>query len=150
LLDNRFWSKVDKTDFCWNWIGCLYLNGYGQFWSKGKKILAHRFSYEFLKEKIPKGLEIDHLCRNRKCVNPEHLEAVTHQQNMLRGTLAQRTHCINGHEYVIENTYFRKSGGKQCRTCSKLQNHNWHITNHKRNRIRKRQNYLKKLEARMI
>ena len=79
--------------------------------------LAHRASYEITKGTIPDGMELDHLCRNTLCVNPDHLEAVTHQVNCARGKKAQQTHCLRGHEYTEANTYRHKSGGRYCRTC---------------------------------
>ena len=80
----RFWSKVDKTDTCWNWIAGRS-NGYGMIQINKKHKYAHRVSYEIFKGDIPEGLELDHLCRNRKCVNPDHLEAVSSRENTMRG-----------------------------------------------------------------
>jgi hypothetical protein len=86
----RFLSKVEKTDTCWNWGAYVAPDGYGKFGvttaPNTKKIMyAHRFGYELFKGKIPEGLVIDHLCRNRKCVNPKHLEAVDGYTNSIRG-----------------------------------------------------------------
>lgn len=78
-------------------------------------IAAHRFAYELANGPIPDGLEIDHLCRNRKCVNPAHLQAVSHRENMLR---AAKTHCLNGHPLTGPNVYLRPDGrGRECREC---------------------------------
>lgn len=117
----RFWSKVKKTKSCWNWIGAKDSDGYGQFKHK-KQFKAHRFAYELIKGKISKGLQIDHLCRNRKCVNPDHLEAVTPLENQLRGISKNRnkTHCKQGHPFDVINTYFRKNGRRQCRMCGRI------------------------------
>lgn len=117
----RFWSKVEKTNNCWVWKGYKTNDDYGRFMINGKIIYAHRFAYELLRGNIPQGLILDHLCRNPACVNPSHLEIVTHKQNILRGVglcaqNAKKTHCPQGHEYNEENTY-RKDGGRWCKLC---------------------------------
>jgi len=119
--DDRFWSKVNKTDSCWEWTSSKNSSGYGYFGiSSDNVVRAHRFSYEHYKGKIPKGLTIDHLCRNRKCVNPEHLEAVTQQENIRRGETGLhnriKSHCQHGHGYTKENTYVYY-GKRNCRIC---------------------------------
>lgn len=124
FIPDRFMVKIDKTPDCWNWIACLSREGYGRY-SFGKKVVfAHRQSYEYFVGDIPEGLVLDHLCRNPACVNPDHLEPVTHYENWhrgLRGKLGKLpraiTHCINGHEYSEENTYYRNNGTKECRKC---------------------------------
>lgn len=85
----RFEQKINKTDTCWYWTGGILL-GYGYFWYNNKTLKAHRFSYELYKEKIPYGLTIDHLCEIKKCVNPDHLEAVTIQENLKRRDISVR------------------------------------------------------------
>ncbi len=123
----RFWSKVDKTESCWNWIAGKDSKGYGSFWLAPTMRVAHRISYEMARGDIPIGLELDHLCRNRGCVNPDHLEPVTHYVNVLRAPLAvgtlnsAKTHCPAGHEYTPENTSFGGRGGRVCKECKRAQ-----------------------------
>jgi len=120
-LEERFLSKVQKTDTCWLWTASQAQTGYGQFYYNYKNYKAHRFSYEFYKGAIPEGLYIDHLCHIALCVNPEHLEAVTPLVNAQRGYKALRKYCLHGHEFTEENTYIRKQGSRMCRTCIRYQ-----------------------------
>lgn len=121
----RFWAKVDKRqDGCWHWLGHLTPAGYGYFWERPRKHGAHRWSYEQFVGPIPDGLEIDHLCRNRSCVNPTHLEAVDHHTNLMRGstlpsTNAAKTHCAKGHAYTPDNVRIRSNGARHCKTCNR-------------------------------
>ncbi len=111
--------SINESTGCWEWTGALDPSGYGAFKDKGKKINAHRWSYEHHRGTIPEGLQLDHLCRVRKCVNPDHLEPVTGKVNTRRGLAGKlrATHCIHGHPYTWENTYWRKQGDRECRTC---------------------------------
>jgi len=129
-VQQRFWSKVDKTDTCWLWIAGT-TSGYGHFWLSQRHVLAHRLSYEWLKGVIPTGLTLDHLCRTPLCVNPEHLEAVTHKENCLRGVSpwakrAKVTHCPQGHVYDEVNTLIKPQGNRGCRTCRRATFRKWY------------------------
>jgi hypothetical protein len=102
---------------CTEWTGPKNLKGYGR---QGKK-LAHRVAWERAKGPVPANLELDHLCRNRACVNVEHLELVTHQENCRRGEQAQKTHCANSHLFDEANTRIRSNGWRSCRQCHNQQ-----------------------------
>lgn len=122
----RFWSKVEKSEGgCWSWSASCNMDGYGQFLYHGKMCRSHRIAYTWIKGEIPVGFELDHVCRNRKCVNPEHLEAVDHRTNSIRamiatGVKAGATHCVNGHPFNDANTGIRKTGsGRYCKVCSR-------------------------------
>lgn len=120
-IEERFWIRVVKLgdNKCWEWTGDKEKKmGYGLFLRRvvdlGKSVRAHRYSYELHKGKIPKGLVIDHLCRNKSCVNPEHLEAVTYKENTLRGKSfsavnARKTHCSKGHPLSGSNLRLKKN-----------------------------------------
>lgn len=116
-LQERFDAKYipEPNSGCWLWIGSVNTNGYGQI-QFGKKLgRAHRVSLYLDGRDIPDGLVVDHLCGNRQCVNPSHLEAVTQQENTVRGMRAhprkKPSHCGFGHEMVAENTYVRPDTG---------------------------------------
>lgn len=130
----RFYKYVEfpqSSEGCWQWMGTKDQDGYGLFWLNGSRKRAHRVSYEWMKGLIPEELELDHLCKNPSCVNPNHLESVSHQENCKRGEGGKKTgeknkqkmNCPKGHPYNKENTYVRFSSKRNscriCRTCSK-------------------------------
>lgn len=120
----RFWTKVrDGESGCWTWTASLGPGGYGQFClRRGVLVRAHRWSYEAMVGPIPVGLVLDHLCRNRACVNPDHLDPVPNRVNLLRGTgfaatRAAQTKCRAGHPFDQANTYVKANGSRNCRAC---------------------------------
>lgn len=105
-------------------------SGYGRFQFSGKPVRAHRFSFEYFRFPVPPELELDHLCRNKWCVNPFHLEAVTHQTNMLRGDgfasrNASKTHCHKGHEYTLQSVATTPDGRRECVICKYERQAKW-------------------------
>lgn len=131
----RFHSKieVDPESGCWLWTAGINKWGYSKFKVDGRTRAGHRWSYEEFVGPIPEGLQIDHLCRVRRCVNPEHLEAVTCRENILRGETFQaenaaKTHCPKGHPYEDGNILWYK-GTRSCRICKREQTARWRAEN---------------------
>lgn len=122
--EERFYSKVTEVDSgCWEWGGFVAQDGYGHFaLTTDRPVVAHRWAYEHLIAPIPEGLHLDHLCRNRSCVNPWHLEPVPGAVNIRRGVSfsadnARKTHCLRGHPFDAANTYLTPDGRRMCRVC---------------------------------
>lgn len=120
-------GTIREPSGCWVWMGGRVSSGYGAIKDRGKQLPVHRAAYELYVGPIPEGLVLDHLCRNRPCWRPAHLEVVTQQVNTLRGvgltaSQALQTHCKHGHEFTPENTYTGGSPpGRRCRTCRREQ-----------------------------
>lgn len=120
--EQRFWSKVDKAGECWLWTGSLHSLGYARLGVDGERVYVHRYSYELANGAIPDGLTIDHLCRVRHCVNPDHLEAVTLAENLRRSPTqptsvnGRKRRCKRGHEFSGRD----KRGFRVCNTCIAL------------------------------
>ena len=127
-IEQVFWERANRARGCWLWSGQINADGYGIL----RRRSAHRFAYELLIGKIPDDCEIDHKCSNRNCVNPHHMEAVSHTENIRRswkrgkcegirhrlGSMqAAKTHCANGHKYSKENTRIDEAGRRRCKQC---------------------------------
>lgn len=140
----RFWKRVHKTSGCWMWTGRTGRGGYGIFSASHEKaVLAHRRSFELVKGLIPEGLTLDHLCRNRLCVNPDHLEPVSLSENNRRSTSpsalnSRKNHCKHGHEFTPENTHICTNGGRLCKECSRINRRKYRARHLERLRIEER------------
>jgi hypothetical protein len=121
MTEQRFMSKIKKTDTCWYWTAAKTKAGYGMYSIKHKLIYAHRYSYQMFVGELVANMELDHTCRNRDCVNPNHLEQVSHKENIMRGEAwnkfirhnSLKTKCPKGHNY--DYIYNGKRGCKKCR-----------------------------------
>ena len=126
---DRFNEKfvMEPNSGCWIWTAALYAHGYGAFYYQNRVRLAHRVAYYLFKGEIPEGYELDHLCRVRCCVNPDHLEVVTRRENLLRSpiTPVNRTHCPSGHEYTTDNVWLDQKSGRRCKICKAQEHKMW-------------------------
>lgn len=133
--EEKIWARVDKSgpEGCWIWTGALDKHGYGEFSENRRRRRAHRVVYELVRGEIPPGLVMDHLCRVKSCVNPEHLDPVTHTENVRRGLISYnlRTKCRNGLHDITNpgNIYVNTDGKRSCRICI---NHNARMKYRKR------------------
>jgi hypothetical protein len=123
-VDKWFAKHIRPAGECWEWVGARTMNGYGQLKIAGKSSMAHRALYEYFITDIPAGLDLDHLCRNRACVNPWHLEPVTRSTNLFRAANLGRhntlkTECPQRHPYDEANTRITVKGGRACRACER-------------------------------
>ncbi|MCL5885011.1 MAG: HNH endonuclease [Deltaproteobacteria bacterium] len=135
----RFLKKIDidtnGPDDCWPWLGYKRKDGYGRFWVHGNYCYAHRISYEVFNGEIDNVLFVDHKCRNRICVRPDHLRLVDARTNCLENSHSipninsLKTHCPNGHEYSKENTYIHPDKSRRCRNCRMERKERWHREN---------------------
>lgn len=129
LVRLRALYAVDRETGCWVWAGNKDRLGYGRFGYQGRLHLAHRASYALLIGDIPEGMDLDHLCRNPSCINPAHLEAVTHRENARRGLAGanerMKTECPQGHPYSGDNLVVLSNGHRRCRACLSAQRKAW-------------------------
>lgn len=147
-IESRFIPEPNSG--CFIWTGALNGGGYAMLTQKingvKRQRRAHRLYYELEKGPIPEGLTLDHLCRVRCCVNPDHLEPVTPVENVMRGESfyarqARRTHCPQGHPYAGENLFFTKKGERKCRICDRIHALKWMRNNPERAKARRTKNY---------
>ena len=118
--------RIINDSGCWEWTGRRH-DGYGYVSWCGRNHRVHRLVYQQIVGTVPEGFDLDHLCRNRACFNPDHLEPVTRSENLRRSPMlklnngnANKTQCGAGHEYSPENTYWRPNGGRTCRACNRV------------------------------
>lgn len=125
ILPDFLLSRTDTSGDCWIWQRATTAAGYGVFRRHQQNFYAHREAYISVYGAIPDGLELDHLCRRRACLRPEHLEAVTHRENLRRGRGGEynraKTHCLHGHAFTLDNIYRepKRPESRVCRTCAR-------------------------------
>jgi hypothetical protein len=127
--ESRIWQYIDQSGDCWIWTGSKMPRArcpYGMFCiERGRPGMVHKWLYEYVYGPVAHGMELDHLCRQSLCVNPTHLEPVSHRENVRRGaSMIKRSHCKRGHSFSLSNTllYASPSGGQrqQCRECNSI------------------------------
>lgn len=123
-IEDVLLKAPEQPNGCWEWKGATTNTGYGKVTVNYKTWLAHRYVYEYVNGEIPKHLELDHLCCNKLCINPEHLEAVTQKENMRR-RYANQTHCKHGHPLSGDNLYIDPRNKRGCKTCRRLAVRRW-------------------------
>lgn len=153
-VTERLLAKVHQCPLtgCWEWTAYRSQKGYGQTSYLGKNWPAHRLVYALLAGPIPEGMQLDHLCRNRGCVNPAHLEPVTNRVNTARGNagkhMAAKTHCPAGHPYAGDNLYLHSDGRRSCRTCARERTQaRWQSPEYRAQEIDRKRAYRRKDEA---
>lgn len=125
VIERLMFRTVADDEGCWLWLGATNTKGYGHIAGDmgGRVLSVHRVVWAHVHGPIPTGLEIDHLCFVRNCVNPDHLDLVTHAENIAR--TRQRTHCKQGHEFTPETTYTGPAGNRRCRPCATACMRDW-------------------------
>jgi hypothetical protein len=125
----RFWLKVERfgadgeeRSGCWEWAGRLSASGYGSYEVARRATRAHRVAFEIEVGEIPSRLDLDHLCLNRACVRPDHLEPITRAENVRRGMGGRQTHCPRGHALTKENVFVRDDRYPTCLICKRKAN----------------------------
>jgi hypothetical protein len=134
LLERIEEKYTPANSGCWNWTGAISAGKYGSIFHQGRMQKAHRVMWTITRGPVPDGLDLDHLCRNTRCINPDHLEPVTRSENLLRSPLmdrnSHRTHCVRGHEFTEENTRRKPGNGHRvCKECMRMHLRNWRARN---------------------